>query len=218
MRKTPEYRVARVDEDFFVPGRASFWSTLPVATIDHYLWLDNDYRPRVEIRACYSRRYIYLSFKVFESRIRARFTRFQDPVYKDSCVELFINPFPEKAIGYVNLEANALGTLLIAVGPDRVRRKAITRQDIRGFRIIPSVRQPLEGALGKEFWTLEYQLPLRLFEKHYGEKIAPGHIAQANFYKCGDETERPHYGAWSPVISDRPDFHRPEFFGRFLFL
>ena len=71
-----------------------------MATIDHYLWLDNDYRPRVEIRACYSRRYIYLSFKVFESRIRARFTRFQDPVYKDSCVELFINPFPEKASAF----------------------------------------------------------------------------------------------------------------------
>jgi hypothetical protein len=218
VRETPEYRVARVEEDFLVPGKSSFWNVLPVATIDHYRWLDNGYRPRVEIRACYSRRYIYLLFKAFESIIRARFTRFQDPVYKDSCVELFIDPFPEKAIGYINLEANALGTILIAIGTDRARRKAIAREEIRGFQIIPSVSQPVEGAHGEEFWTLEYRLPLGLLEKHYGERIFPGHIAPANFYKCGDETEFPHYGAWSPVESDRPDFHRPEFFGRLLFL
>jgi hypothetical protein len=214
----PEYQVASVEEDFSVPRDASFWSSFPIATINHYRWLDNGYRPRVEIRACYGRRYLYLFFKAFESRIRARFTRFQDPVYKDSCVELFINPFPQKTIGYINLEANALGTVLIAIGPDRARRKAIARKDIKGFQIVASVSRPVEGAHGEEFWTLEYRLPLRVFEKHYGEKIVPGRVALVNFYKCGDETESPHYGAWSPVESDRPDFHRPEFFGRFLFL
>ncbi|HUU37058.1 MAG TPA: carbohydrate-binding family 9-like protein [Candidatus Desulfaltia sp.] len=218
MEERPEYRVARIDGDFLVPGKPSFWNALPVTTIDHYLWLDNGYRPRVEIRACYSRRYLYLFFKVFESKIRARFTGFQNPVYKDSCVELFIDPFPEKTIGYINLETNALGAALIAIGPDRARRKAIAREDIKDFQIAPSVSQPVEGVHGAEFWALAYRLPLSVFEKHYGERIAPGHIARANFYKCGDETEIPHYGAWSPVASDRPDFHRPDSFGRLLFL
>jgi hypothetical protein len=44
-----------------------------------------------------------------------------------------------------------------------------------------------------------------------------GHVARANFYKCGDETETPHFGAWSPVQTPQPDFHRPEFFGRLVF-
>jgi len=218
MEDPPEYRVARIDRDFLVPGKPSFWNAFPVTTIDHYLWLDNGYRPRVEIRACYSRRYLYLYFKVFESRIRARFTRFQDPVYKDSCIELFIDPFPEKGIGYINLETNALGTALIAIGPDRARRTALAREDIKGFQIAPSVSQPVEGAHGAEFWTLAYRLPISLFERHYGRRIASGRIARANFYKCGDETEIPHYGAWSPVESDSPDFHRPDSFGRLLFL
>jgi hypothetical protein len=218
VKKSPEYRVARIGGDFLVPGKPSLWKALPVTTIDHYLWLDNGYRPRVEIRACYSPRFFYLFFKVFESRIRARFTRFQDPVYKDSCIELFIDPFPEKGIGYINLETNALGTALIAIGPDRARRTAIAREDIKGFQIAPSVSQPVEGSYGAEFWTLAYRLPLSLFEKHYGGRIVSGHIARANFFKCGDETEIPHYGAWSPVESDRPDFHRPDSFGRLLFL
>ena len=34
-----------------------------------------------------------------------------------------------------------------------------------------------------------------------------------NFYKCGDATEMPHYLSWNPIQTERPDFHRPEFFG-----
>jgi hypothetical protein len=214
----PEYRLTRIEEDFLVPGKPSFWNALPVAKICHYLWLDNGYRPRVEVRACYSLRSLYLFFRAFESRIKARLSRFQDPVYKDSCVELFINPFPEKPTGYINLEANALGTVLISVGPDRHRRTALAREDMEGFYIASSINRPVEGIHGADFWTLEYRLPLRVFKKIYGENIVSGQTARANFYKCGDETEKPHYGAWSPVESDKPDFHRPEFFGRLLFL
>lgn len=39
--------------------------------------------------------------------------------------------------------------------------------------------------------------------------------AKAGFYKCGDETGRPHYGSWQKVETDAPDFHRPEFFESF---
>jgi hypothetical protein len=215
--ETPEYRVTRVGEDFCLPSRPSSWDALPVALISHYLWLENGYHPRVEVRACYSQTSLYLFFKAFESRVRARFCRFQDAVYKDSCVELFINPFPEKPVGYINLETNALGTVLAAVGPDRHRRRALGREDMEGFHIVSSISQPVEGIHGAEFWTLEYRLPLEFFSKIYGEGIVPGQTGRANFYKCGDETESPHYGAWSPVKSDLPDFHRPEFFGRLLF-
>jgi hypothetical protein len=51
------------------------------------------------------------------------------------------------------------------------------------------------------------------FERHYGEKVIPGTRSKANFYKCGDETEFEHYGAWSPVDLPTPDFHVPRFFG-----
>jgi hypothetical protein len=66
-------------------------------------------------------------------------------------------------------------------------------------------------------WSVAYRLPLALFAKLYGEDIQPGRRAAANFYKCGDDTAVPHYGAWSPVKTASPDFHRPEFFGELVF-
>jgi hypothetical protein len=36
---------------------------------------------------------------------------------------------------------------------------------------------------------------------------------KANFYKCGDELQTPHFLSWNPIEIDQPDFHRPDFFG-----
>ena len=80
-----------------------------------------------------------------------------------------------------------------------------------------SIRGPVVGEIGAPEWTLEYRVPLALFKSLYGEEVRPGRRAAANFYKCGDETEVPHYGAWSPVGTPAPDFHRPEFFGEIVF-
>lgn len=217
MKGLPEYRVIRAESDFPVPGEPSFWRAIPALKVSHYLWLDNGYRPYVEVRLCHSQQNLYVHYDVFEAKIRVRYTRFQDPVYKDSCVEFFVDPFPEKKVGYINLETNALGTLLVAIGPGRNRRTPIPQAHLEGFEIVTSVKRPVSGYHGAEFWTLAYKLPLSLFEKYYGSQTMAGRAARANFYKCGDETETPHFGAWSPVQSPQPDFHRPEFFGRLVF-
>jgi Carbohydrate-binding family 9 len=217
MESLPEYRVVRAKSDFPVPGEPSLWSTIPALNISHYLWLDNGYRPHVEVRLCHSQQSLYVHFDVFEAKIRVRYTRFQDPVYKDSCVEFFVDLFPERKAGYINFETNALGAMLVAIGPDRNRRIPIPKADLKGLEIVSSIKRPISGYHGAEFWTLAYKIPLRLFEQYYGSRIKSGHIARANFYKCGDETETPHFGAWSPIQSPQPDFHRPEFFGRLIF-
>ena len=38
-------------------------------------------------------------------------------------------------------------------------------------------------------------------------------VLKANFYKCGDKLSVPHYLSWNPVTTEKPDFHRPEYFG-----
>jgi hypothetical protein len=51
-------------------------------------------------------------------------------------------------------------------------------------------------------------------------EIQPGNLPEtlrANFYKCGDGTSVPHYLSWNQVITETPDFHRPEFFGEISF-
>jgi hypothetical protein len=63
-------------------------------------------------------------------------------------------------------------------------------------------------------WTLEYRIPVRVLAKYSKvQRPAPGVRRRAHFYKCADETSRPHWLTWSPVTSAAPAFHRPEYFG-----
>jgi hypothetical protein len=211
------YTILPVDAEFLPGDAAGPWPGIPSLAIDHYLWLDNGYRPAVEVKLCYSRSSLHVRFQVGERRVRVKYVKFQDPVYKDSCVEFFIDAFPESRQGYVNFETNAAGTLLAAFGPDRNNRKPLWPEDLSGFDVAASIGGPCDGEHGGDTWTLEYRVPLVLFRKIYGQDILPGHRATANFYKCGDETEIPHYGAWNSVDTPSPDFHRPEFFGEVVF-
>jgi hypothetical protein len=205
----PSYTVRRV-QDFGpdLPAPAP-WGVIEPLRIDHYLWLDNGYRPRVEVQLGWSAKCLYVRFHVEEARPLVRFRKFQDPVYKDSCVEFFVDMFPEARLGYVNFEANAAGTLLAAFGPDREHRTPLWPEDLADHTV--------DVGRTEAAWDLVHRLPLALFRKLYGRDIVPGLRAAANFYKCGDETAVPHYGAWSPVETARPDFHRPEFFGELVF-
>jgi hypothetical protein len=213
----PSYLVTPVAADFRPGDAGAPWASVAPLAVGHYLWLDNGYRPAVEARLCWTPRFLYVRFRVGEKRVRVRYTKFQDPVYKDSCVEFFIDAFPELGRGYVNFETNAMGTLLSAFGPDRSHRTPLWPEDLVEYEAAGSIRGPVEGGYGADSWTLEYRLPLGLFRRLYGDEIRSGHKAAANFYKCGDEAEVPHYGAWSPVGTPSPDFHRPEFFGELVF-
>lgn len=213
----PEYEILRLNKDFDPGDETSLWELIPALIIKDYLWLDNGYKPRVEARVGFSEYYLYVYFKAFEKRVRIRYMGFQEPVYKDSCVELFIDPFPEKGLGYFNFETNAAGALLAGFGKGRRKRKPLSPEDLAGFRIVASVRGPLDGSHGADFWTVRYRVPLRLFQNYYGDTIRPRLEGRANFYKCGDATPCPHYGAWSPLPTKEPDFHRPRFFGKIVF-
>src|SRR5690625_7843138 len=65
-------------------------------------------------------------------------------------------------------------------------------------------------------WSLTAIVPVEIFVHHQGLELS-GLRARANFYKCGDETETPHYLSWNPIDTARPDFHQPSYFGRLLF-
>jgi hypothetical protein len=210
----PSYTVRRVEDfghDFDGPDP---WAALPPLLIDHYLWLKNGYEPRVEVRLGWSPRSLYVKFRVGERPAPVRYTKFQDPVYKDSCVEFFVDMFPEKRLGYVNFEMNAAGALLAAFGPGRGHRKPLWPEDVADMRILSGQEHGPEVG---DAWHVECAIPMALFRRLYGQAIRPGDRAAANFYKCGDETEVPHFGAWCPVGTPGPDFHRPEFFGELVF-
>jgi hypothetical protein len=211
------YAIHKIDRNIPAGRLESYLRFLPVLRIERYLWLENGYQPPVEVRLAWSDRFLYVHFRVEEDKVRLRYRRFQDPVWKDSCVEMFIDPFPEKKRGYVNVETSALGTVLAAFGKDRSSRRPFSAAQLREMEVVPSISRPVDGAFGAPFWTLAYRFPLSAFESCYREAIRPGQEGRANFYKCGDETAVPHYGAWSPIDTPAPDFHRPEYFAKIVF-
>ncbi len=214
----PTYGLKRLPFDFRPASRPDAWQGVEEIVIKDYLWENNGYRPVVRVKAAWTPGYLAVRFDVAERIVRATYENFQDPVYKDSCVEMFIDVFPETGVGYINFEANALGTMLSAIGAERGKRRRLTAGEIAAVEKATFLKTPVDGDIGADAWWLEYRVPLALFEALYGEKVRPGIWASGNFYKCGDDTHFPHYGAWSPVDWPTPDFHRPEFFGRLEFL
>ena len=53
-----------------------------------------------------------------------------------------------------------------------------------------------------------------LIQKYIPEyQYSDGMKIRTNFYKCGDNTELPHYGIWNPIPLEEPDFHQPDYLG-----
>jgi hypothetical protein len=212
------YSVIKSSEDASDFTRAEIWSAITPLTIETYMWVQNNYAPKVSVRIFHTDRFIYLYYHVPENRISIRHTAFGSEVYKDSCVEFFFNPFPESSDDYVNMEFNALGVMLIGVGKDGddSKRYYFKEAEVKGFETISSVKQPVVGEHGASQWSLHVKIPKNFFEKYYGE-ASMGKKAIANFNKCGDETEFEHYGSWNEVVHPTPNFHLPQYFGDLMF-
>ncbi len=194
------------------------WQNVSPLIIDQYLWMKNGYTPEVRVRIFHTKKYIYLRYRVAESSVTIRHTAFGSDVWEDSCVEFFLNPFPEQSRDYFNMEFNAMGVALIGVGNtgDNSKRHYFGKKDVRGVKIVSSITRPVVGSHGSDHWWLYLRLPKALFEKHYKLPFTDKN-AIGNFYKCGDKTQFEHYGAWNPIVNETPNFHLPEQFGRLVF-
>lgn len=129
-----------------------------------------------------------------------------DDVYKDSCMEAFINFYPQMDRGYINFEMNAAGAMLCGFGKERDGRESVHDMGIT----LPAPKVTIE----ENSWTLTLLIPFSFIKDLYGRcDFKEGDVLTGNFFKCGDETEVEHYASWAPIKFDIPNFHLPEFFG-----
>lgn len=201
---------------------AAEWRCADELRIANFRPEGSGHRPPTAARLLYDSSRLYGSFRVEDRYVRSVRTRYGEPVYKDSCVEFFVQPVPGR--GYFNFEFNAGGTLLASHVLDPTR----TPGGFRSFAPIPEtdavgvlVRSSLPRVVEPEredalTWTLSFSIPFELL-RAYGGGSAPGPGTEwrGNFYKCGDETSHPHWGSWSPV--DELNFHLPRCFGQLRF-
>ena len=58
-------------------------------------------------------------------------------------------------------------------------------------------------------WGLKVLIPAKLIG---GASDLTQKMLHGNLYKCADKSETPHYLSLFPIDTEKPDFHRPEFF------
>lgn len=196
------------------------WRDVPALAIDNVMGDPPAYRPRVQAKLVYDPKRLLVIFRVEDRFVRSVVTRYQGPVCTDSCVELFFTPGADIGAGYFNIETNCGGTVLFMHQKGRgVGNVAVSAGDAAELSVhhsMPAVVDP-EIADPTEWWV-EYQVPYSVLSRYAPVAIpAPGVSWKANLYKCADQCSHPHWLTWSLVDWQRPDFHRPEFFGTLSF-
>lgn len=192
------------------------WTALPFAAIDQYLTVPNAYQPKAEARLARDDQALYVRLRVAEKDPLITWQQHQDPVYKDSCLEFFVQPNPGISCRYLNFEFNAAGVVLSAFGEGRHDRIPLLAADLDKLVIEPQLSAGSQAGGQPPFWQIVCRIPRILLEQTCGPvDWQAGHTMMGNFYKCGDQTAEPHYGCWNLVA--KPDFHRPEDFGRLVF-
>ena len=183
------------------------WNDVPAACIDNFFWYEG-HTPATTARLVYVEgEGFLLHMTCAESSPKATYRHYNEDVYKDSCMEFFCDYLGDGR--YINMEMNALGTLLSCIGPDRYDRTPVA--DLSGGELFP-----VKGTLSEGEWCVDATIPKALLCRILGVEDIPfghGYTFRANFYKCGDETDVIHYGMWSPIGTEKADFHRPEYFG-----
>lgn len=177
--------------------------------IDQVNWPESfPYAPLCSGRLARTEDALVVDFRVSGLDLRTQNTEDNGRQWEDSCVEVFIED-PDGSC-YYNFEINALGKVLACSGATRegrVKRPQEEMEQILRYAQNDGGRDELQGL---QTWRVCVVIPFRLIG------IDAGHLPariRANFYKCGDKTAHPHFLSWSPVSTEKPDFHRPEFFG-----
>lgn len=171
-------------------------------------WIKNPLKNlNVKCNLKISDNFIIAIFNVTEPTVRAENTGFNQPVWEDSCVELFLS---FDGNNYYNFEINCIGSVLAQYGVDRYNRKFIDPLFLKLIDVSSSLgNEPFSIRNSVTDYKIEVVIPktLFVFDKDPDLKKVRG-----NIYKCADRSPTPHYMYLHEIITEKPDFHRPEFF------
>ena len=170
------------------------------------------YTPEVSFRMFHTGGRLMLRFDVAERYTAAMIGEDNGQVWTDSCVEFFIAP-DERS--YYNFETSCIGRMLLAERRSRTEGVHPAPQQvldtIERFTSYPFGNTFAERE-GENRWSLTLGIPPQALFRHALTDWS-GVAARMNLYKCGDRLSHPHFLSWQPIRTEKPDFHRPEFFG-----
>ena len=173
-------------------------------------WPQFPYAPLSAFNIAHSGTAIYIDFFTRCNYLRAENYTNLSPVADDSCVEFFVSPTLDNH--YWNFEFNCIGAINASHRSERHNPTRLNDAELASVRRSASCgNRPFKEMEGIFAWNLLCAIPLALIGVEYtGNPIEMA----ANFYKCAGKTSAPHFLTWNPVRCEKPDFHRPQDFGR----
>ena len=200
------------------PWESPPWDGVESLDVAFFRPESSSHRPATRCKLLYSASRLHGIFRIDDRYVRCIRAGFQAEVFKDSCVEFFVQPKP--GAGYFNFEFNCGGAMLASYVYDPVRVGGRVRgcsplslEEAGQVLLYHDMPDRVEPETEHDVvWHLGFSLPFSLLERYVGSiGEVGGQVWRANFYKCGDETSHPHWGSWQP-IAER-NFHDPSSFG-----
>ena len=168
------------------------------------------YAPEAVFHIAHSGEKIYILFDNLGLGLKAVNTDNQSPVSQDSCVEFFVQPRTDNP-RYWNFEFNAIGAVNSSHRETRPEPTRLNNDEIQRIIRFSSVgTEPFDEKGGLQAWSLLVAIPLDLMGIKFNNRPIE---MRANFLKCGSKTLNPHYLSWSPISTEKPDFHQIQYFG-----
>ncbi len=180
------------------------WSLVPEEKLEFSNW-NSETAYNTYFKMCFRKNSgIYVKMRTDETNLRTVCTGRDEPVWQDSCMEFFLCAV-EGREEYINFEMNSIGAYLTEFGKgktDRVFLKTLTQREA-----------VVRTDVSDDGWSLELFVPCELISEAYAADFNAGScVLKGNFYKCGDETDKIHYGSYTKMTTLPPGFHNPECF------
>jgi len=222
----PRYRVSFADASPEIDGRLDepAWKEGPPLDLVHPWEQQTGPRTKTEARLLWDSACLYVGYECEDTDVVAHYEDRDDPVYEEDCVEIFINPNPEKTKHYYGLEMSANAVLYdyFYCFPDTILKKL----DLNGVRLATEVRGTLNASGDTdEGWSLEAAIPFECFrDVTAGEGANGGSVVpdagtvwriQVNRWE-GTDPDRS-LSMWVPSGLDVPHPHVPDRFGFLVF-
>lgn len=168
------------------------------------------YAPEVSFRMFHTGDWLMLRFDVAERYTAALVTEDNGEVWTDSCAEFFIAPDTGM---YYNFETTCIGRMLLGARKSRTEAEHASPEVLAGVKRYTTLPcgEPFAEREGDNRWSLTLAIPPQALFRHALTDWS-GLKARMNLYKCGDNLSHPHSLSWRPIRTEKPDFHRPEFF------
>ena len=189
----------------------------PTFEVSHFLW-NSKQQPKTVGRMGYlTGKGIFVQMTCYEKNPKRTFYKHSEPVCQDSAMEAFF-AFPNQQLPhnqrvgstnvmYFNFEVNANGAMLAQYGVERNSRSFLSDEQYA----LTEVKATLE----ENSWRIELIVPDQLLKQVADiSEITVGAVFYCNFYKISESKEIEHYGAYSEIISETPDFHLPQYFAK----